>query len=151
MLLNYLKIGLRNMRRNTLLTSINLLSLSLGIAAALLIFLFINDEKSFDGFHVKKERIYRMDEVQSFPGTNTQNVALTMPGMGPALQRDYPEVEMFTRFWGRGKRLYERGEQRFMVEQTASVDSTFLDIFDFGLIEGDRETVLDETSFYCAF
>lgn len=141
---NYLKIALRNTKKQSLLSFINIFSLALGIAACLLIYLFIQEERSFDAFHTKKDQIYRLDEVQSFPGTNTQKVALSMPGMGPNIQRDYPEIQNFTRFWGRGKRLFEKGDQRFVIEKTASVDSTFLEIFDFKLLAGDRQTALDE-------
>lgn len=81
MLKNYLKVALRNSWKNKLITAINVLSLALGIAACLLIYLFIQDERSFDAFHEKGSQIYRLDEVQSFPGTNTQSVALSMPGI----------------------------------------------------------------------
>lgn len=141
---NYLKIALRNTRKQKLLSIINIFSLAFGIAACLLIYLFIQDERSFDAFHSKKEQIYRLDEVQSFPGTNTQNVALSMPGMGPNLLKDYPEILNFTRFWGRGKQLLHKDDTRFMIEKTVAVDSTFFDIFDFKLLAGDRNTALDE-------
>ena len=141
---NYLKIALRNTRKQQLLSIINIFSLAFGIAACLLIYLFIHDERSFDAFHTKKAQLYRLDEVQSFPGTNTQNVALSMPGMGPNLAKDYPEVINYTRFWGRGKRLYYKDDQRMIIEKTVAVDSTFLELFDFELISGDRTTALDE-------
>ena len=144
MIKNYLKIAFRNIWRHKLLSAINILSLALGIAACFLIYLFINDEQSFDAFHHQKDVVYRMNEIQSFPGTNTQNVALTMPGMGPALHRDYPEVLNYTRVWGRGRQLYEKGDQRYLIENSFSVDSTFLEMFDFELIQGDRNNALDE-------
>ena len=141
---NYLKVALRNSWKNKLVTFINVFSLALGIAACLLIYLFIRDERSFDTFHEKGNQIYRLDEVQSFPGTNTQNVALSMPGMGPNMAKDYPEIQNYTRYYGRGERLFELGDKRFLIEQMAIVDSTFLRIFDFELLIGDRETALDE-------
>ena len=141
---NYLKVAFRNSLNNKLFSFINIFSLALGIAACLLIFLFIQDEKSFDAFHKKKSQIYRLDEIQSFPGTNTQNVALSMPGMGPNMHKDYPQILNFTRFWGRGRRLFQLNDKRFIIEKTVNVDSTFLEIFDFQLITGDRATALDE-------
>ena len=141
---NYLKVAFRNIRTNKLNTFINVLSLTLGIASCMLIYLFIQDEKSFDAFHANKHQLFRLNEVQSFTGTNTQNVALSMAGMGPNLQKDYPEIQNFTRFWGRGKRLFEKGADRLMIEHTVAVDSTFLELFDFKLIAGDRSTALDE-------
>lgn len=144
MLLNYLRIAVRNTLNHKLLSVINVFSLAFGIAACLLIFLFIREEKSFDAFHTQKDRIYRLDEVQSFPGTNTQNVALSMPGMGPNLKKDYPEVENYTRYWNIGKQLFVKDDQRMVLESNVFVDSTFLEIFDFELVHGDRATALDE-------
>ena len=141
---NYLKVALRNTANQKLLSFINIFSLAFGIAACLIIYLFIRDERSFDAFHTRKGQLYRLNEVQSFPGTNTQHVALSMPGMGPNLQKDYPEVLNFSRLWGRGKRLFEKGDTRLIVEDVAGVDSTFLELFDFRLLEGDPATALDE-------
>ncbi|MBK8505033.1 MAG: ABC transporter permease [Saprospiraceae bacterium] len=120
------------------------IQLSPGIGACILIFLFIADERSFDSMHEQADNIYRLDEIQSFPGTNTQKVALSMPGMGPALIRDYPEIRSYARFWGRGKRVYNHESKSLLVEQTAAVDSTFLELFEYKVIEGDPATALDE-------
>ncbi len=144
MLKSYLLISIRNIQKHTLFASINILSLALGLAACTMIYLFIQEERSFDAFHSKNENIYRLDEVQSFPGTNTQKVALSMPGMGPNMLNDFPEIVNFTRFRTVGKRLFERGSYRLSVNQLAYVDSTFLAIFDFKLLEGDRSTALDK-------
>ncbi|MEM7513925.1 MAG: ABC transporter permease, partial [Bacteroidota bacterium] len=144
MIWNYLKTAIRNSKNNKLFTFINIFSLTLGITACMIIYLFIHDERSFDAFHAQKDQIYRLNEIQSFPGTNTQHVALSMPGMGPNLIKDYPEVENFTRYWNRGRNLFERGDTRITIENTIMVDSTFLDIFDYSLLEGEREGILDE-------
>ena len=144
MISNYLKVAWRNIRRQKMMSFINIFSLALGIAACLLIFLFIREEQSFDAFHSKRDHIYRLDEIQSFPGTNTQNVALSMPGMGPALAADYPEVQNFTRYYTRGKRLYRKDAREFIIDESVMVDSSFLEIFDFPLLSGDPGTALDE-------
>ncbi len=144
MLLNYIKLAFRFIRKSPLLSTINIFSLALGTAACILIFLFVHDERDFEGFHSQKNNIYRLNEIQSFPGTNTQHVALSMPGLGPNLQKDYPEVIQYTRFWSLNKRLFEKDDKRFMVEKPIFVDSTFLEMFDFPMISGDRETCLDE-------
>ncbi|MDN5200158.1 ABC transporter permease [Fulvivirgaceae bacterium BMA10] len=143
MLKSYLKITIRNLNRNKVYSFINIFSLAIGMAACLVIYLFISNELSFDAFHSKKDNIYRLDEVQSFPGTNTQKVALSMPGMGPNLASEFPEVKSYARFWGHGGRLYSYGDKEIMVDKTAMVDSTFLKIFDFELLHGDRNTMLD--------
>ncbi|MBX2969088.1 MAG: ABC transporter permease [Cyclobacteriaceae bacterium] len=143
MLKNYLAIALRNIRQNPLYAFINIFSLAIGLAACLAIYLFISDERSFDAFHSKKENIYRLDEVQNFTGTNVQRVALSMPGMGPALANEFPEVVTYTRFMNRNKLLVEKDEKRFLLNNLAQVDSTYLEIFDFPLLQGDRTTALD--------
>ncbi len=143
MIRNYLSIALRNIRQNPLYAFINIFSLAVGLAACLVIYLFISDEMSFDAFHQQRSAIYRLDEVQNFSGTNEQKVALSMPGMGPNMAVDFPEVTSFTRFWG-AKRLLKHNEDQFLVENVATVDSTFLKIFDYELLAGDRATALDE-------
>ncbi|MEM6768214.1 MAG: ABC transporter permease, partial [Bacteroidota bacterium] len=144
MIWNYLKIAIRNSQNNKLFTFINIFSLTLGITACMVIYLFIHDERSFDAFHDQKDQIYRLNEIQSFTGTNTQHVALSMPGMGPNLIKDYPEIESFTRYWTRGKNLFEHADTKITVESTIMVDSTFLAIFDYPLMEGERAGILDE-------
>jgi putative ABC transport system permease protein len=144
MIKNYFSIAWRNIRQSPLYAFINIFSLAIGLACCMAIYLFIADERSFDAFHSKNQHIYRLDEVQNFTGTNLQKVALSMPGMAPNIKAEFPEVEMYTRFWNRGKLLLEKGEDRFLVDNVAAVDSTFLDVFDFALIVGDRNTLLDE-------
>lgn len=144
MLKNYFRSTWRNFLRHKGFTAINVLSLSVGFAACIIIFLFITDELSFDQQHNQKDSLYRLCEVQSFPGTNTQKVALSMPGMGPTLLTDFPEIVNYTRYWTRGRNLWEVGDQKVMVDMAVAVDSTFLEIFDFPLISGDKATVLDQ-------
>ncbi len=144
MLKNYISIALRNIRQNPLYSFINIFSLAIGVAACLVIFLFITDEKSFDSFHAQKDKIYRLDEVQTFPGTNTQKVALSMPGMAPALKADFPEVEAVTRFMNRSKLLVSHGDTKSLIPNMAYVDTAFLTMFDFPLLSGDRKSALSE-------
>ncbi|WP_422360029.1 ABC transporter permease [Reichenbachiella sp.] len=140
---SYLLIAFRNLRKHRFHNSLNILSLAIGFAACLAIYLFIEDEKSFDQ-HSKKDNIYRLCEVQSFPGTKVQNVALSMAGMGPSFLTDFPEVEQFTRLWGQGKLVWKTNGESFPIDNAIFADSTFLSMFDFPLIAGDRQSALDE-------
>lgn len=144
MIRNYLAIAIRNIRQSPLYSFINVSSLAIGLACCLAIYLFITDERSFDAWHSQRDNIYRLDEIQNFTGTNTQNVALSMPGMGPNMQHEFPEVKSFTRFWNREKQLIQKGETKFLINNVATVDSTFLDIFDYELLQGNKATALDE-------
>jgi putative ABC transport system permease protein len=139
---NYLAIALRNIRKGPLYAFINIFSLAIGLASCMVIYLFIKDERSFDAFHPGNGMIYRLDEVQNFPGTHEQKVALSMGGMGPFLQADYPEITTYARFWNRGRQLVVKNDNRLLIPNLAFVDSTFLSIFNFEVIRGDRSTAL---------
>ena len=139
-----IKIAYRHLLKNKGYSFINIFSLTIGIAACMAIFLFIQDETSFDQQHSKNNQIYRLDEVQNFSGTKEQKVALSMPGMGPNMLVDFPEVINYSRYYLRGKRLFSKGELKITIDNVFLVDSTFLDIFDFELLAGDRATALDE-------
>ena len=141
---NYVKSAWRNVMKHKTFSTINIFSLTVGLAACMVIFLFIRDERSFDSFHSKKENIYRLCEVQSFPGTNTQKVALSMSGMGPTMIEEFPEIENFTRFLNFGEQLIELEDRKITVEQVVGVDSTFLSIFDYKLISGNPKSVLED-------
>ncbi|HQQ82303.1 MAG TPA: ABC transporter permease [Cyclobacteriaceae bacterium] len=143
MIRNYFQVAIRNIRQNSLYAFINIFSLSIGLAACLVIYLFIADESGFDSFHSQSASIYRLDEVQNFSGTHEQKVALSMPGMGPSLVTDFPEVVGYARFFG-NKRLVKKDDRQFLLKNVASVDSTFLDFFDFAWKAGDRNTALDK-------
>ena len=143
LLQNYFKISTRNIFKHKMISSINVFSLAIGLAACVAIYLFVSDERSFDAFHSKNKNIYRLDEVQKFTGTNEQKVALSMPGMGPALKRDFPEVKNYVRLWLRGKQLITKNDTKHLIDNVITADSTFFDVFDFPLIQGDINTCLN--------
>src|SRR5437868_8078663 len=96
MIKNYFKIAWRNLSKNKVFSAINIIGLAVGMAACIIIMLFVFYEKSFDDFHTKN--VYRLNEVQKFPGmVASQKVALSMFPMGPALQSEFPEIRNFTR------------------------------------------------------
>ncbi|WP_339696984.1 ABC transporter permease [uncultured Roseivirga sp.] len=141
---NYLKITFRNLLKYKGYSFINIFGLALGMASCLLILLFVNNELSFDGFHEKKANIYRLDEVQSFGAVSEQKVALSMYPMGSSLLLDYPEVIDFARFWGTNRTLLKHNNQPYYAENLARVDTSFLKMFDFKLVEGNKATVFEE-------
>lgn len=136
---NYLKIAFRNLLKYKGYSFINITGLALGMAACLLILLFVNNELGFDGFHEKKANIYRLDEVQRFGGVSEQKVALSMYPMGPSMLADYPEIVNFSRYWTAGKNLVEYNNKRVYMKNLVRVDTSFLQMFDFKLIDGSRE------------
>lgn len=141
MIKNYLKIAWRNIWKNKVFSGINIIGLSIGMAACIVIMLFVTYEKSFDNFHTKN--IWKLDEVQKFPGmVASQKVGLSMFPMGPTLQADFPEVKDFTRIRWQEKFKLVYGEKKVFLPEAFFVDTTFLNIFDFKLVKGDRNTAL---------
>ena len=141
MIRNYLKIAWRNIWKNKVFSAINIIGLSVGMAACIVIMLFVSYEKSFDNFHTKN--IYRLNEVQTIGAEGaTQKVALSMFPMGPTLKNEFPEIKNFTRIRWMEKYQLTEENKRIFVPQVFFVDSTFLKIFDFRVIKGDRITGL---------
>src|SRR5882762_1414590 len=94
---NYFKIAIRNLWKNKGLSFINIFGLASGMACSLLIFLFVTDELSYDRFNKGADRIYRV--VKDFVNDDGSRLpdATTTPDLAPAMQREIPGVETFTR------------------------------------------------------
>lgn len=138
---NYLKTAWRNLWKNKTFSTINILGLAIGMAACIVILLFVFYERSFDGMHSKN--IYRLCEVQKFEGmVAPQNVALSMYPMGNTLKEEFPEVKDFVRVSGRGDVDLNYQAKRIFAESLLIVDSTFLQIFDFKMTAGQRASAL---------
>jgi putative ABC transport system permease protein len=132
---NYLKISLRYLLRYKTYTAINTLGLAVGITCCILIMLFVRSEFSYDRFHTKADRIYRMWQDEKFQGQEFKNTVTPLP-MGPAMQSSFPEVETMCRIYTTNT-LIKLNNNSFN-ENIAMVDSTFFKIFDFKLLQGDR-------------
>ena len=140
---NYFKTAWRNLWKNKVYSAINVIGLSIGMAACIAILIFVSYERCFDNFHTKN--IYRLNEVQKFEGmVAAQKVALSMYPMGPTLRAEFPEVENFTRINAAGNTPLDYGDKRVYIKRVCFVDSTFLSIFDFKLLQGDRNTALEK-------
>jgi putative ABC transport system permease protein len=143
MLKNYFTIAWRNIRKHKLYSAINIVGLAVGMAACIVITLFVFYERSFDRMHTRN--IYRLNEVQKFPGMlASQKVALSMFPMGPTLKNDFPEILNYTRVNWNDEYQMTFGEKRLYYKHTYFVDTSFLAIFDFPLVKGNRNTVLQK-------
>jgi putative ABC transport system permease protein len=142
MLRNYIITALRNLYKNKGFSFINILGLTIGLASFMLIGLYVFHELSFDRFHSRNERIYRVVE-----NLRTENEMLfqstSSPPMGPTLLKDFPEVENYVRFTG-DSRLVKKGNLAFYEEDCLLADSTIFDIFSFKLLKGDPRTALTD-------
>ena len=144
MLKNYLKIAWRNLLRNKSFSFLNIVGLSIGLAVTGLILIWINFEVGVDQFHEKKDRIYEVYNKYPVDGEIwTWNS--TPKIMGPTIKKDYPEVESVSRYFYDNEFLFSKGEKRIKSTGTV-VDSDFLNIFSFPLLEGNKETVLEDVN-----
>jgi putative ABC transport system permease protein len=141
MLTNFIRVAIRQIRKNVLHSFINILCLSVGLTASLLAVMFIIDELSFDKFHTKHERIFRLNKIRVEPNGGTALTAETSGLMGPTMAEEFPEVESFTRYqpWFDAVVL-SNGEKNVLMDEgdLVFVDSSFFSIFDFKLIKGDQ-------------
>lgn len=136
MIKNYLKTALRNLVRHKAFSLINILGLSGGLACCLLMFVYISDEYSYDEFHQKKDRIYRVHYM-----IGNFNIGRIPPVMGEHIATYFPEVEKTARMFSRSVSIQVPGPagnapQRFEEPDVYFVDSTLLDIFTFEPLKG---------------
>jgi ABC-type antimicrobial peptide transport system permease subunit len=142
MLKNYLKIALRSIRKHKGYSFINIAGLAVGIASALFILLWVQDELSFDRFHANAPTLFRVEQDQK-GGQGTFHVNVTPYGMGPALKAEIPEVKESSRFARGGTLLVRTSEKAFFEGRIFAVDPAFLRMFTFPLVRGPLETALD--------
>lgn len=143
---NNLKIALRNLLRQKVYSFINVMGLAVGVASCLLIVLFIRHEFSYDKSFQDQERIYRMVLERKYPNHSTF-YAIIPTSYEDVANRDLPEVEASTqafRFTNVALSFTNEQEEliRFDEEMVLVVDSSFLDVFDFPFVSGNRERAL---------
>jgi len=143
MLSNYLTIALRNFRRQPVYTLLNIAGLTLGIAASLIILLFITEESRFDTYHEHSDRIFRISADITEPD-NAFKWAVTQTPLAMQLKTDYPEVEQYVRFIPNGRTNLQYKDNFFFEEKIFLVDSTVTEVFSFDFITGDASTALKE-------
>src|SRR6187397_1940998 len=150
MIKNYLKIAVRSLLKQRVYTIINVLGLSVGIASCLLITLFVVDEFSFDRFHDKADRIYKVWLERKYPNHIT-NYAIIPHSFSDAIARDFPEVEATVKLGGPNQTevsyVDERQERKqFDEEFILAADSNFFDVFSIQLLKGHPDNVLKTIS-----
>src|ERR1700712_2625472 len=139
MIRNFLKIAIRNLWRNKGFSAINIAGLAIGMAAAMLILLWVENEISYDRFYANTNRIQVMNSRDMNNGSLVVwNRAPAL--MAPQLKRNYPEVEDVVRF----RPVYfltTAGEKHFNTQGSFG-DSTFLSVLNFPLLQGNAKTAL---------
>lgn len=143
MLKNYLLSLYRNITRNRFYSILNITGLSVGIAAAIFILLYVQDELSYDKHNEKHERIYRIESDFNISNKHDKFAIVPIP-MGPALKIEFPEIEGFVRIFSAGNSLFRAGDKEYYEDYFYFSDSTIFDIFTYNFITGNPKTSLTE-------
>jgi len=141
---NFILIALRNLRRHSTYSIINISGLSIGIACSMLILLWVNDETSFDKFIPKSEKLYQVYTNAEFDENIVSWRSVPMPTYDEMKVADSHIVNSAVTGWG-GERLMNVGDIRVM-QDGYYVSEEFLDMFEFPLLRGNASEVLDDPS-----
>ena len=145
MLKNYFTVALRNLLRNKIYAFINMAGLSIGLACAMLIILYVKDEVSYDRFHANVNNIYRVVtqgiDKNGGKGRKDPNTGFLQ---GPRFAQNIPEIKYFVRVASGNENIKTGTEVKD--QDILRVDSTFFDVFSFPLVSGNRHTCLKDAS-----
>jgi putative ABC transport system permease protein len=141
MILNFFKVAFRNMKKYKSYSFINVVGLAIGLACVFLIYLFVQDELSYDRFYPQSENIYRV-AVKAKMGERKSNYNTICAPFSPAAQSDFPEVKYAVRTNFRDNILFSYKEKQFVENKLLITDSTFFEVFERPFIYGDPETAL---------
>lgn len=150
MVRHFFQIAWRQLLKRKFYSFINIAGLAIGMACCVLITLYVQHELSYDQYHSKRDRIYRV--LQTFRSVQPGEI-LTAPTpqdywvwgcapVGPTLQADFPQIEKVVRFMSPLSLLLQRGEKRFQQDNLLFMDSTAFDVFSWKMLAGDPHTAL---------
>ena len=140
MLKNFIKTALRNLVRNKTFSIINIAGLAIGMSCAALIFMWVNDELSFDNFHQNKDQIYRIWVQRN----DTNDIWTTTPGLlAAAVKSKIPEIKYAARLMQNHRNPYKYQDKAFYEEHTYCADPDFFKMFDFPIVQGNVASPLE--------
>jgi len=141
MIQHYLKTTFRYLKANKIFSAINLFGLAIAICVVYFTLLFVNFELSYDKFHTKGDRIYRLStDIKTEKGVNYET---TSASMAEALEASFPEIETATRIFLDYYIVQNEEDENFGEETLAYADETVFSVFSFPLIRGNAATVLN--------
>ena len=143
MIRNLIKTAVRHILKHPGYSFLNVLGLTLGITSALFLLIYVSDEVSYDRYHEKADRIYRVSSRITETDDQFTWIVAQIP-FGPQVAQDYPEVEAYVRFFNMPRALYEYEDKEFVEEDFFYADSALFDIFTYRVIRGDARRALLE-------
>ena len=142
MIKNYVKIAWRNILRHKGYASINILGLAIGIAACVLILQYVSFELSYENFHTKKDRIYRVQQDRYDNGKLSTQWAAGAYAVGNSFKDALPEIEEYVKILSRGEAVTEVQNQPMKIEKVFLASEAFFKIFTYPLLVGNPATAL---------
>jgi putative ABC transport system permease protein len=166
---NYFNIAWRNLLKNKVYSAIHIIGLAISVAFCLLLYWYMMYELSFDAFHAKKDRIYRLETTNFFDFRSEEekakaarasrgmwawaagdqtNYQVTMPALlGEEMPRQFPEIKRVVRLRPEGDEMVvQYGNQQFLETNLRAVEPNFFTVFSFPLMQGNPQTVLQDPS-----
>lgn len=142
MLKNYIQIAIRNLKRRKIYAVINIIGLSTGLACAVFIYNWVQDELSYDDHFPKKDQIHRV-VAEAGVGKDRWHQSVTSLPLGPTMASTFPEVQASVRL-DKNDGIVENGDIRFVEDHIIFTDPTFFEIFDYHLLQGNELTALSD-------
>ena len=143
MIRNYLIITFRNFLRNKNYTLINILGLTIGITACIIIFLLITYDLSFDKFHTRHDQIYRV-VMESRTASGESNGSTTPYPFVKAFRNDFADIPLVTQLHYQDEVMLRLGDEKLKAENIIFADSLFFDVFDFKVLSGNPRVELGQ-------
>ncbi len=143
MIRNLIKTAVRHILKHPGYSFLNVLGLTLGITSALFLLIYVSDEVSYDRYHEKGDRIYRVSSRITETDDQFTWIVAQIP-FGPQVAQDYPEVEAYVRFFNMPRALYKYEDKEFVEEDFFYADSALFEIFTYRVIRGDARRALME-------
>jgi putative ABC transport system permease protein len=140
---NLFKTAIRHIFKHPGYSILNILGLTLGITSALFLIIYVVDEISYDRYHEKADRIYRVSSKITEPDDSFTWIVAQLP-FGPQVVKDYPEVEASVRFINMPRGLYKSEDKEFNEDKFFFVDSTLFKIFTYKVLMGEVESALTD-------
>lgn len=144
MLKNYLKIAWRNIQRQPGYSSINIIGLAIGIAACLLILQYVDFEMSYEDFHAKKDRIYRVEQDRYDAGKLATQWSAGAYAVGNYFKAGIPEIEDYVKLVQRDEFVANVNGQPIKIENGFIATPSFFTVFSYPLVKGNPATALME-------
>mgnify|MGYP001799502022 CR=1 FL=1 len=142
MIKNYFLVAFRHLKKQPAYSLLNILGLTIGIVSSLLIVLYLSQELSYDNYHEKGSRLYRVSSDISEPDNAFRWATSQLP-LAKTLKEEFSEVENYTRVYPVGRLKFQQEDRFYLEESIFMADSTMFDLFTYDFVKGNPKTSLE--------